>query len=177
MTTGEFWANFVCYAVVCFTCSIIATAIRREKNRSRKTTEAWKPAPFIVSEYLERMEKAGIEVLENREPIERTIILWWGLDGLRLNEDGMLEWISRKKPEPVNQDVFYQTPQWIAPLGIAPLGWHPYGVNMFQNTQAQINCLAAQNTCLKMQAAQIAQNAQIMNCINAQCYPQNVLFH
>ena len=70
--------------------------------------EPLEPAePFVVSEYYDRMEKAALDILENQEPVDQTIILWWGLDGLRLNEDGELEWISRKTPKPVNQNVSY----------------------------------------------------------------------
>ena len=72
--------------------------------------------PFVVSEYYDRMEKAALDILEHQEPVNQTIILWWGLDGLRLNEDGDLKWISRKKLKPVNQSVFYQTCQSIQPV-------------------------------------------------------------
>lgn len=72
------------------------------------------PEPFVVSEYLSRMEKAYFDILEDQEPVDQTIVLWWGLDGLRLNEDGTMEWISRKKPKPVNQNVSYQPCQTIA---------------------------------------------------------------
>ena len=56
-----------------------------------------------VCEYFEHIEKASIEIQENLKPIDHSIILWWGLDGLQLNDDGELEWISRKnKPRPSN---------------------------------------------------------------------------
>lgn len=83
--------------------------------------------PFVVSEYYSHMEKAAIDILEKQEPIDKTIILWWGLDGLKLNEDGTLEWISRKKPKPVNQDISYQMCQSIVPLS---------KFDMSQSTQA-----------------------------------------
>jgi len=49
---------------------------------------------FVVSEYLARIEKENLEILESREPVEQIVILWWGLDGLRLNEDGTTEQIG-----------------------------------------------------------------------------------
>lgn len=66
--------------------------------------------PFVISEYYARTEQAALDILENQEPVDQTIVLWWGLDGLRLNEDGTLEWVSRRKPkpEPVRGNVFYQ---------------------------------------------------------------------
>lgn len=50
-----------------------------------------------VFEYLSRIEAAHLDILENIVPTDKTITLWWGLDGLRLNEDGTMEWVSRKK--------------------------------------------------------------------------------
>lgn len=45
---------------------------------------------FSVCDYLDHMENAALEIAEEKEPIDQTIILWWGLDGLRLDEDGSL---------------------------------------------------------------------------------------
>lgn len=64
--------------------------------------------PFVISEYYARTEQAAIDILETQEPVDQTIILWWGLDGLRLTEDGKLKWVSRRKPKPVRGNVFYQ---------------------------------------------------------------------
>lgn len=64
--------------------------------------------PFVISEYYARTEQAALDILETQEPVDQTIILWWGLDGLRLNEDGTMEWVSRRKPKPVRGNVFYQ---------------------------------------------------------------------
>lgn len=72
------------------------------------------PQPFVVSEYYGRMEKAALDIQEAQEPVNKIIILWWGLDGLRLNEDNSLEWISRKKPESVNQNIPWQSCQNVA---------------------------------------------------------------
>lgn len=51
--------------------------------------------PFLVSEYCERIEQATLEMVELREPVSQTIILWWGLDGLTTDENGVQKWISR----------------------------------------------------------------------------------
>ena len=60
--------------------------------------------PFVVSEYYDRMEKAALDILEHQEPVNQTIILWWGLDGLRLNENGTMELVNRT---PFNSCVQY----------------------------------------------------------------------
>lgn len=54
-----------------------------------------------VSQYLADMEKALLELLEERPPKDRAITLWWGLDGLRLNENGSIETVSRRKQTPI----------------------------------------------------------------------------
>lgn len=112
--------------------------------------------PFVVSEYLTRIEKASIEILESRKPVEQIVILWWGLDGLRLNEDGTAEWISRKKPSPVQRNVFYQPCQAVIP---------PPKYDMGQSTQAKIDALMAQNMQLQVQAWQAEQSGQMINAL------------
>lgn len=59
-------------------------------------------APFSVSAYLDRLERIRLDICEDQKPVDQTIILWWGLDGLTLDEKGKLKWISRKKKAPVN---------------------------------------------------------------------------
>lgn len=113
--------------------------------------------PFVVSEYFVRIEKASLEILESRKPVEQIVILWWGLDGLRLNEDGATEWISRKKSEPVSTSALYQPCRSITPTP---------QYDMCQSTQAQIDDLMAQNTMLNLQAAQAAQNMMIANSLS-----------
>lgn len=122
--------------------------------------------PFVVSEYYDRMEKAALDILEQREPMGQTIILWWGLDGLRLNEDGTLEWVSRRKPKPVQEDVFYQ------PFQSMP-AYNPNLFDQTQSTRASIDALMAQNASLRMQALQAQQTAQLINSLQQCCvqYP------
>lgn len=75
---------------------------------------------FSVSEYFDRTEKASLEILETMEPIDKTITLWWGFDGIRLSEDGTFKWVSRRK-KPV-ENVFYQpcqSIQWTMPYTVS----------------------------------------------------------
>lgn len=112
--------------------------------------------PFVVSEYFARIEKASLEILESRKPVEQIVILWWGLDGLRLNEDGTTEWISRKKSEPVSTGVLYQPCRSITP---------PPQYDMGRSTQAKIDALMAQNVQLQVQAWQAEQSGQMINAL------------
>lgn len=41
---------------------------------------------FKISEYLSRIERSYLDMLENLQPIDKTITLWIGLEGLRLND-------------------------------------------------------------------------------------------
>lgn len=138
--------------------------IINERPYERKPLEH--SEPFIVSEYHDRMEKATLDILEHQKPVDQTMILWWGLDGLRLNEDGELEWVSRKKPKPVQENVFYQPCQSIP----------AYNPNLFaqmQNTRASINALMDQTASLQTQALQAQQTAQVINSLQQCCvqYP------
>ncbi len=142
---------FLASATIVFLPYIIHDKIRRKQIKQQ--TE---PEPFIVSEYYDRMEQAALDILEAQEPVDQTIILWWGLDGLRLNEDGATEWISRKKSEPVSTSVLYQPCQSITP---------PPQYNIGQSTQAKIDALMAQNMQLQVQAWQAEQNRQMINAL------------
>lgn len=62
----------------------------------------------MVSEYLERIERAHLDILESLEPVNRSITLWWGFDGLQVNEGGALEWVSRRKKKPETCELAYE---------------------------------------------------------------------
>lgn len=100
---------------------------------------------FSVSEYFDRIEKASIEILEEIKPVDHTIVLWWGLDGLRLNEDGTLEWTSRKRQTTGNE--FYQPCPSIQPVqsGLLRFG-------QMQNMAVPIYSLALQQRCVQYPA-------------------------
>lgn len=103
------------------------------------------PEPFIVSEYYARMEQAALETLESQAPVDQTIILWWGLDGLRLNEDGTMEWVSRRKPRAINQDVFYQSCQSLQDTAIISQLRPPMPGNLECSIDMQPTCLHLQS--------------------------------
>lgn len=109
---------------------------------------------FKISEYLSRIERSYLDMLENLQPIDKTITLWIGLEGLRLNEDGTTEWLSRKNPA---ENVFYQPCQSIQPMRTG------LGFEQAQCTRAQIEALMAQNAAREMQCLGAAYSAQIAN--------------
>lgn len=72
------------------------------------------------AELLKIMEDAE----RNRE--KHQIVLWLGLDGLRLNDDGTTEWISRRKKETEQEKTGKFIPQF--PLLPTPVPFPPYPV-------------------------------------------------
>lgn len=120
---------------------------------------------FSVSEYLSRIERAYLDILEGLEPVSKAITLWLGLDGLRLNEDGTMEWVSRKKPA---ESVFYQSCQSIRPIqtGLQQARW----ADQTQSTRAQMEALMSQCQILQMQSWQ---SMQMANALQQYCvqYP------
>lgn len=105
------WDIFVIiFSVMAVSCLYLVTLYKKRQEKpcrmERRTEQRceleYKRAitpRFNVSEYMERIEKAYLEILETRQPISQSITLWWVLDGLRLNEDGTMTWVSRKKPK------------------------------------------------------------------------------
>lgn len=120
---------------------------------------------FSVLDYLDHMENAALEIAEGKEPIDQTIILWWGLDGLRLDEDGSLKWVSRKKSKFV-RDTFSQA---ISPT-VFFANNAPY-LSVQQQCESlrdqiarqQIQCSQSQIDSLQARLAQQMQNTCCMN--------------
>lgn len=122
--------------------------------------------PFVLSEYCAHMEQAALDILEQQEPVDQIIILWWGLDGLRLNEHGELEWVSRRKPKSVQENIFYQPCQSVS-------AYNPDMFDQAQSTRALIDALMAQDASLQMQALQAQQTIQLAGLLQQCCvqYP------
>lgn len=108
---------------------------------------------FSVSDYCDRMEKQLLALQFEKEKREVYLItLWWGFDGLRLNEDGTAKWISRKPtlPPQINYS-FCSSPIMYSGLQSA--------ICNGESMQAQIQSLQAQQL-------QALQSIQIQNMIN-----------
>ena len=127
--------------------------------------------PFVISEYYDRTEQAAIDILETQEPVDQTIILWWGLDGLRLNEDGTLEWASRRKPRPVDTGellgfgkyMVLQNPEQQTTTQMEQMR-QQINQPMAQMT-AQIDSLRAQNSGLERQMIQNLRAAAVTSLL------------
>lgn len=120
---------------------------------------------FSVYEYLSMIEEASLDILERLEPINKAITLWWGLDGLRVNEGGTTEWVSRKRPA---ENVFYQPCQSIRPIqtGLQQARW----ADQTQSTRAEMEAMMNQCQISQMQSWQ---SMQMANALQQYCvqYP------
>lgn len=124
----------LCFIVAIFTLAIMDFTDIISANKQYKIQKLVEP--FVLSEYFERTEKAFIDTLQTQTPIDCTIVLWFGLDGLRMNEDGTFEWISRVQPKHSYQNISYQMCQ------SAPILFD--GLQNTQATQEQIFALKMQ---------------------------------
>lgn len=151
-------SSVVGFCIVKFLPKLIDSKLEAKRDVGRIDLES-----FSVQAYLDRIEQTALELLEKHEPMEQIIVLWWGLDGLRLNEDGALEWISRKKPP---ETVFYQPCQSVqTSKGFSTIPPEAFSMmcnvagiiaetgDQTQSTRAQIDALMAQNAALQMQNA------------------------
>lgn len=111
---------------------------------------------FSVSEYMERIEKAWLEIVLEREGATVYLItLWWGIDGLRINDDGSIEWVRRGGRN--SNDLRYEMLQSITHTPIP--SYHCSGTrNAIMSVDDQIRTLQSQ-----IQANIIQQNVQIQN--------------
>ena len=72
----------------------LETAVRARHNYEDRVD------PFEASAYLDRLENVYLSIQETAQPVDWTITLWLGLDGLRIDPDGTTEWIKRSAPAP-----------------------------------------------------------------------------
>lgn len=79
------------------------------------------PQPFSLSAYFDRIETIQIELLQEREqnPVSKVIELWWGLEGVKLLEDGTTEWVRkdaaqmlREKTAPRDRECELEYRRW-----------------------------------------------------------------
>lgn len=159
-----------------------------KKKRERIDISESPHTPFSISAYIERMEKAYLDTLQERESEEPyEPVLWWGFDGLKLKADGTTEWISRRPkkeehyvpqypthyatqyplypavPQYFPYNVYQPTYPMLTGYGIYP---QQYGFNPCMSIQAQTAMLESQMQALTMQLAQSQINQTIISSLN-----------
>lgn len=124
---------------------------------------------FSHIEYLSRV-KAICESIWQEPAEEYTLILWWGLDGLRLNKDGTREWINkaRRNVREISEAEIVETTtlddrheRYILALESRNMP-QSFCVDNPQHTLWE---LKAQNDNLRLQAAQIEINKAVIDML------------
>lgn len=162
--------------IIIFLAAAIAMAIsavvhnKREKERKRLERSQFTSyiSTFSASEYLDRIEQESIRLQKERErEPQHNLTLWIGLDGLRMDDDGTLQWIRRQEaPKPKPQFNSWDITQCCA--------ISPSTIPSLQVEQTRLIQLQNQNMLLQLQAAQARQNMLLMATIRpAYSYIQN----
>lgn len=117
--------------------------------------------PFSIKDYYDRMQKVADDILKEQESKPNELLtLWIGLDGLQMNSDDTLEWISKYIPEKIEKPLKCSCPDF------------NYSYFEYQNMNAlQPSNLQMQNNLLQLQSAQIAQTQLLINSSNRNLYP------
>lgn len=165
---------------IIFTCIFTLILFRKLENKAELTVDEHKNVePFCVSDYLKRTIELSDKLQHGKEQSDNyRLILWWGIDGLRLNDDGSYEWIKKEiikfntLPSPTgawHESMVQQTccasqyPRLDDLLQVQQC-------NINQCQQSRIDELQMQNTILQLQCAQ---QQQIQNMIDT-IHPQMV---
>lgn len=153
---------FVAAAVAMAVASVMAQMREEKQKQLFRSQFRQYISDFSTSAYMGRIEKSSVEIMQDAQKRPKyQFVLWAGLDGLRMNDDGTTEWIRREeKPKPVS--VSYSLPQSLA--------WNPaFNVNQMQNvsreTQNQLAILQAQTQNLQFQQWQTEQMQNMISVI------------
>lgn len=161
----------------------IKERIHKEKEKAEKIRSlSIHVEPFSLTAYFDRTEKLYISLLEEAENFKpEPIILWWGIDGLRLNDDGTTEWVRK---EPIQEQKYgsWHESGFGCAGGIGNYIASDYSVlqdldrikNIISNNslQTQTQCMQSEWNKLQFLRAQQIQNKIMMNSIQPFYYPQ-----
>lgn len=135
---------------------------------------------FSVSDYLQRIQCLSDELQHEKEQSDNyRLVLWWGINGLKLNVDGTSEWIKKESKKYTSN-----------PVSISPIPIERYDLmvqqtcctsqyprldallqvqqcNMNQCQQSHIDELRMQNTMLQLQYAQQQQAENLLKASNS----------
>lgn len=149
-------------------------AVRKEVL-AKKQSVGTPREDFSHIEYLSQV-KAICESIWQEPAEEYTLILWWGLDGLRLNKDGTREWISkaRRNVREISEADIVETTTLDESHKRYMLARER--CNMPQsfcadNPQHTLWQLKAQNDNLRLQAAQIEINKAVIDMLGVSYMP------
>lgn len=163
---------------IIFACIFAFILFRKLENKTELSVdEPTKAEPFCTSDYLKRTIELSDKLQHEKEQFTNyRIVLWWGIDGLRLNADGSYKWIKKEiikfitLPSPTgawHESTIQQTcctsqyPRLDALLQVQQC-------NINQCQQSRIDELQMQNTILQLQCAQQQQIQNMIDTIHPQ---------
>lgn len=159
---------------IIFACIFTLIIFRKSENKAELNIDEQKNIEsFCPSDYLKRIIELSDELQHEKEQSDNyRLILWWGIDGLRLNVDGSYEWIKKEPKRYIPIPALYPSMAG---------GWYESMVqqtcctsqyqrldSMLQCQQSRIDELQMQNTMLQLQCAQQQQMQNVIDTIHPQ---------
>lgn len=163
---------------IIFACIFTLIIFKKSENRVElNIDEQENVEPFCTSDYLKRTIELSDKLQHEKDQSDKHgLVLWWGIDGLRLNADGSYEWIKKEIIKfttlPSSTGAWYEStvqqtccasqyPRLDALLQVQQC-------NINQCQQSRIDELQMQNMMLQLQCAQQQQMQSVIDTIRPQ---------
>lgn len=167
---------------IIFACIFTLILFRKSENKVELNIDEQKSIEsFCPSDYLKRIIELSDELQHEKEQSDNyRLILWWGINGLRLNADGSYECIKKEPKRYISIPALYPSMAggWYESMiqQTCCISQYPRLDYLLQSQQCGINqCyqsyidkLQMQNTALQLQCAQQQQAQNIINSIHPQ---------
>lgn len=157
---------------IIFACIFTLILFRKSENKVELNIDEQKNIEsFCPSDYLKRIIELSDELQHEKEQSDNyRLILWWGINGLRLNADGSYEWTKKEiiksttLPSPTGAWRESMVQQTCCTSQYQRLD------SMLQCQQSRINELQMQNAMLQLQCAQQQQMQNMIDSIHPQMF-------
>lgn len=165
------------FVAIIFACIFTLIIFRKSENKVELNIDEQKNIEsFCPSDYLKRIIELSDELQHEKEQSDNySLILWWGIDGLRLNAGGSCEWIKKEPKRYISIPPLYpsMTREGYNSMIQQTCCTSQYQrldallqvqqCNMNQCLQSRIDELQMQNTMLQLQCAQQQQMQNIID--------------
>lgn len=159
---------------IIFACIFALIFFRKLENKTELSVdEPTKVEPFCTSDYLKRTIELSDKLQHEKEQSTNyRIVLWWGIDGLRLNANDSYEWIKKELQKYISIPPLYpsMSGEWYESMVQQTCCTSQYQRldSMLQCQQSRIDELQMQNTMLQLQCAQQQQMQNMIDTIRPQ---------
>lgn len=154
---------------IIFACIFTLIIFKKSENRVELNIDEQKNVePFCTSDYLKRTIELSDKLQHEKEQSDNYgLVLWWGIDGLRLNADGLYEWIKKEPKKYISIPTLYPPAIGGRYESMAQqtccISQYQRLDSMLQCQQSRIDGLQMQNTMLQLQCAQQQQMQNIID--------------